>query len=284
LRGVVNKRSFRLRIAIPSSLTVETADPKLRAYKIGQIARAAAIFRVDEIAVYRDRRCPDSREIAALLQYAETPQYLRRNLFGRSELLRYAGVLPPLRMPHHMVTPQLSEGQYREGVVVTHNGLTDVGSDGSAWVDVGATSPIPMAQPMPVGTRITVRVFSRDEEFRCTPEESPYYWGYTTTQSRSLSRLLASAGLPIIMSADGDVIRSGSLEALGKRLMGDVLVVFGPPDRGVQSILADENRTVSEYTDVVLNTVPDQGAATVRTEEAVFAALALINVADYSSR
>jgi predicted SPOUT superfamily RNA methylase MTH1 len=277
---MVNERAYRLRIAIPSSLTVETADPKLRAYKVGQIARAASIFRVSEIALYRDRAHPGSREIAALLKYAETPQYLRKHLFRRSELLRYAGVLPPLRMPHHMVTPSLVEGQYREGVVLRHNGMTDVGSDVSVWVDVGATSPLPMAEPVSVGTRITVRIYSRDREFWCTPERSKRYWGYKTTEHSSLSRLLARTDLAIITSVEGPDIWCNTLSELGQRLKGDVLVVFGSPDRGIGSILKDENRSLSEFSPVMINIVPNQGTATVRTEEAVFAALALLNIAD----
>lgn len=267
-------------MAIPSSFTAETADPKLRAYKVGQIARAAAVFRVDGIALYRDRRHPELREMTALLQYAETPQYLRKHLFGRSELLRHAGVLPPLRMPHHMVTSSLEEGQYREGVVLSHNGMIDVGSDECAWVDVGATSPLPLDHSMPAGRRITVRIYSRDGAFRCTPEESPGYRGYRTTTHPSLSRLMAQADHAIVTSVDGMAVTTEAMSDLGKRLKGSVTVVFGGPGRSVRSILADEKRSISEFTDAVFNVVPGQGSATVRTEEAVIAALALLNVAE----
>lgn len=273
------ERSYRLSIAIPSSYTAETADPKLRAYKVGQIARAAAVFRVDEIALYRDRRHPDYKETAALLKYAETPQYLRKYLFGHSELLQYAGVLPPLRMPHHMVTSSVEEGQYREGVVLSHNGMIDVGSDKCAWVDVGATSPLPLDTPVPGGRRITVRIYSRDGNLWCTPEESPGYRGYRTTTHTSLSRLMARADHAIVTSIDGMVMTTGAMDELGGRLKGSVVVVFGGPGRSVRSILADEKRSISEFTDAVFNLVPLQGSATVRTEEAVFAALALLNVA-----
>ncbi|MDT8358585.1 MAG: putative RNA uridine N3 methyltransferase, partial [Methanomicrobiaceae archaeon] len=217
-------------------------------------------------------------------RYAETPPYLRRHLFKKTALLRYAGVLPPLRMPHHMVTPSLEEGQYREGVVQRHNGLTDVGSDVSVWVDVGATSPVPMAESMPFGTRITVRIYSRDGLFWCTPERSRTYWGYRTTASPSLHRPCADADLAIITSVEGEGMEEGSLSLLGERLSGNVLVVFGSPDRGVGSILNDEGHSISEYSSVVANTVPNQGTATVRTEEAVYATLALLNVADIPPR
>ena len=57
-----------IQLAIPSSLTIETADQKIKTYKVGQIARAAAIFRVNRIAIYRDAAHDDSRFIAAILQ------------------------------------------------------------------------------------------------------------------------------------------------------------------------------------------------------------------------
>ena len=72
---------------------------------VGWIGRAASIFRVDEVIIYRDRPSKEQREvsevIADILTYMETPQYLRRRLIPMKPSLRYAGVLPPLRTPHH---------------------------------------------------------------------------------------------------------------------------------------------------------------------------------------
>lgn len=278
MRGMVERRSNRLKIAIPSSFTEETADRKLRAYKVGQIARAAGIFRVDEIAVYRDPRHDDAKEILTLLRYAETPQYLRKHLFKQMKELEFAGVLPPLRLPHHRVKPPLEEGQYREGVVLRHNGLTEAGSDVSVWVDVGATSPVPMAEQVPLGRRITVRIYSRDGEFWCTPEMSPEYWGYTTTYYQSLSALLKKEAVVIGTSVQGETATCESLSRLLKQHPGDRMIVFGSPHRGVQEILRDEGDACSEFATAVINVVPEQGSVTVRTEEAVYAALALISI------
>ncbi len=70
-----------IQLAIPSSLTIETADQKIKTYKVGQIARAAAIFKVNRIAIFRDAAHDDSRFIAAILQYMEAPQYLSKAAF-----------------------------------------------------------------------------------------------------------------------------------------------------------------------------------------------------------
>lgn len=49
-------RSFTVSIAVPASILVETCiKDSLRTYVVGQIARAANIYSVDEIVVYDDK-------------------------------------------------------------------------------------------------------------------------------------------------------------------------------------------------------------------------------------
>ena len=94
-----------LSILIPSSLTSESKDPRIKTYKVGQIARLASIFRVDKIIIYKDPEYDDSKFIDLVLRYAETPQYLRKQLFPLRDELKYVGVIPPLRTPHHPLQP-----------------------------------------------------------------------------------------------------------------------------------------------------------------------------------
>src|SRR5512135_710366 len=122
-------------ILIPSSLTMESRDLRVNTLKVGLIARAAAIFRMNRIVIYRDPEHNDSRFISMVLGYMDTPQYLRRMLIPRREELRHVGILPPLRTPHHPVnskTSALKIGEYRVGAVVE-----SVGSDKGAWVEIG---------------------------------------------------------------------------------------------------------------------------------------------------
>ena len=112
----------KLSIAIPASVISDTPHLREKTSKIGLIARAAAIFRVNEILLYPDNlkvdQSRDLRFIALLLNYLETPQYLRKALFKLEPDLQYAGILPPLRTPHHPLsgkTKHLKVGEYREG-------------------------------------------------------------------------------------------------------------------------------------------------------------------------
>jgi predicted SPOUT superfamily RNA methylase MTH1 len=68
-------------------------------------------------------------------------------------------------------------------------------------------------------------------------------------------------------------------ELTGKwRKADSVLVAFGAPTRGLYEIAKDEGVKLVELVDFVVNTIPAQGTETVRTEEALLATLAILNV------
>jgi predicted SPOUT superfamily RNA methylase MTH1 len=68
-------------------------------------------------------------------------------------------------------------------------------------------------------------------------------------------------------------------EALAERWKkaGSILVAFGAPSNGLQDIVAKENLSLEKVADFTVNTIPNQGTETVRTEEALYASLALLN-------
>ncbi len=54
--------------------------------------------------------------------------------------------------------------------------------------------------------------------------------------------------------------------------------MFGSPSRGLFEVASDEGLRLETLLDFVVNTVPCQGSETVRTEEAILASLAVLNV------
>ena len=58
----------------------------------------------------------------------------------------------------------------------------------------------------------------------------------------------------------------------------NVLVAFGAPTQGLYDIARNAGFFLEEIVDFVVNTVPKQGTETVRTEEAIFASLAILNM------
>ncbi len=60
----------------------------------------------------------------------------------------------------------------------------------------------------------------------------------------------------------------------------NILVAFGAPTQGLYDILAHESLDLEEVAPFTVNTIPNQGTETVRTEEALFASLAILNLVD----
>lgn len=110
-------------IAVPGSIIDNAQSQELRTYLAGQIARAACIFKVDEVVVFDDYGVTSSNpkrsrldetseegeqirhccvQLARILQYLECPQYLRKFFFPLHKDLKFSGLLNPLDAPHHL--------------------------------------------------------------------------------------------------------------------------------------------------------------------------------------
>ena len=266
-------------ILIPSSLTMESRDSRVNTLKVGQIARAAAVFRYNRIVIYRDPEHNDTRFIETVLRYMDTPQYLRRMLFPRWEELRHVGLLPPLRTAHHPLNSKsesLKIGEFRVGAVVE-----SVGSDGGVWVEIGVDRPIPLRTTgvYEMGQRLSVRIFSR-KPLAAEPvdqKDIPLYWGYETEAAESLEKALQprQESLVILTSRWGRPASPQVLQNLAQTgRQRNLAVVFGSPARGLDAFLSA--KAIGRYE--MINTIPHQGTETVRLEEAVFSSLAILNL------
>ena len=275
------RRKVKLSIAIPSSLVSEIQHQREKTTVIGQVGRAAAVFRVEDIYIYPDE--PDeSNLIRLILSYMETPQYLRRRVFRRRPELRYVGVLPPLRTPHHPLESRASKlkaGEIREGVVLEE-------ADGGFVVDVGVDRQLRAVGHAPsIGGRATVEITEVLPELRgrfIGRGDVETYWGYGIHVSRRGLLSLAQAGrfdLTLATSREG-ILYPVVEEKLRERLEGSrsVLIAFGSPRRGLDEIIAGEGGTLEEAFHFKVNTIPQQGCETVRTEEAIYSTLAILNL------
>jgi predicted SPOUT superfamily RNA methylase MTH1 len=281
----MRKYNRKLVVAIPASLVSDIPHLREKTLKIGLVGRAAAIFRVTEIIVYPDNphtnQKRDRNLILTILSYMETPQYLRKRLFKIKPTLRYAGILPPLRTPHHPLAKRAKElkvGEYREGVAIA---VTRLGS----LVDVGVDRPVLFPnRELDVNTRITVQVIKSGKHPKialANCKEIEAYWGYSIKASQApLGQLIKSRTYDLVIATSnlGTPLMEVAYELAERwKNSNSVLVVFGAPAQGLQEIVAQENLELEKITDFTVNTIPDQGTKTVRTEEALYASLALFN-------
>ncbi|MDI6904860.1 MAG: RNA methyltransferase [Candidatus Bathyarchaeia archaeon] len=275
----------KLSIAIPASIVSDTPHLREKTSKIGLIGRVAAIFRVDEIMIYPDNpkvnQVADMDLTAVLLAYMETPQYLRKRLFKLKPELRYVGILPPLRTPHHPLNRRMKNlkvGEYREGVAVskTKKGML---------VDIGVEQPalIPNRR-LPIDRRVTVRIIKVDKRVEvelANRGEIPEYWGYTVTVERHpFGKMVKNRGFDLtIATSKYGVPFADIAERIAEkwRSANNILVGFGAPTQGLYEIVGCEGLNLNDVVDFVVNTIPMQGTETIRTEEALIASLAVLN-------
>ena len=287
------KKTTTISMAVPASIVLNSQSPELQTYLVGQIARSASIFRIDEIVVIND--CTSSSEAAKLkrkhgdalnffvknLEYLETPQYLRRALFPVMPELQYTGLMNPLDAPHHLRQDEWSI--YREGVVINRPVKNEKGS----WVNIGLRKDCQIEIKLAVGTRVTVKInedqdaevkyFTGTVVSQLEPKEKlGKYWGYNVRIAENLSEALNNCpyiegkyDLMLGTSDKGESYRSLEIKELP--YYKHAMILFGGLP-GIEGLIeADENMKVppedaEKLFQYYVNTCPDQGCRTIRTE------------------
>ena len=277
----VPRRPQRLSVALPASFTKDVPHLREKTSRVGIIARSLAIFRVDEVVIYNDETYETSenegRLFEKLLEYQETPQYLRKALFKQDSDLQFSGILPPLRTPSHPSLAEPRVGEIREGLVIE--------SGAASIVNAGFRSAVRVAAKLRPFQRVTIRLVRVSPELQgelVEPSRLPIYWGFRVSRiNLTLGRMIRSRSQDMIMSTSrrGKVVRE-VLKDLSVRWKSSMrpMVIFGSPSEGVPEILAKEGAEIGKIVDFNLNMIANQGVETVRTEEAVVATLSILNL------
>ena len=277
----VLRRSQRLSVALPASFTRDIPHLREKTSRVGIVARALAIFRIDEAIIYTDRSdiTPDKEGqlFQKLLAFQETPQYLRRTIFAHDPDLQFAGILPPLRLPNHPGNESPRNGLIREGIVTR--------SGSPSLVNAGFENYVRINSQLQEKERVTIRLIRTGPELEgevLEPNRLPIYWGFKVTRKGStLGRLIKDEhqDLTISTSRRGKPVRE-VLPDVTRRWISSkrTLILFGSPDQGVPEILRREGVEVEKVADFNINMVQNQGVETIRTEEALIASLSVMNL------
>lgn len=279
-----------LSIAIPASFTDVFQNRLQQTIQIGRVARAAAIFRINEILIYPDlsliKQNSNIQFITRVLLYLETPQYLRKHLFKKEAGLRHVGVLPPLRTPHHPLERRIThirDKTIREGYAYQLKKRI--------IVDIGADQLIPLSKPFPeiLPNRVTVQLRkgkSGDFEARLTNPPKNLYWGYQVKICHKLIgdflQKTQDYDLIIATSRKGQPINSIK-DAIKKKWKStkNPLILFGSYREGLREILKREELSLNSVVHFTINIAPQQGVASIRTEEAIMTSLAILRFLEH---
>lgn len=267
--------------AIPDSSLSDEQTKRDKSIKIAQFARAFSIFRVKKVYVYHDSLSQFEREdpdlLRTILRFLDTPQYLRKALYPRMPQLEYAGILHPIKAPHHKPPEDIRKvraGDVRTGVIAKVKG--------QLFVEVGLGSLVPFVGSGFEGKKANVKFTSPYPNLKAieaTEQDIFDYWGYEVKEVPSLGKLLTSVenAEVIVTSRKGSYFKNVEAKLLERcKNAQNVLVVFGAPKHGVHDILAKEGGSAKPF-EFVVNMFPNQATETVRLEEAVLGTLAILN-------
>ncbi|KAK4609745.1 putative methyltransferase C9orf114 [Fulvia fulva] len=302
-------RTHTCSLALPGSIIANATTHDQKTSLAGQIARACAVFCVDEVVVFDDGqaeiRDPEQGGYTAyadpnfflyhILTYLETPPNLRKSLFPMHPDLRTAGALPSLDMPHHLRSDEWC--QFREGITI---GPGRNGREAGTLVDCGLVSKVLIPQKIEPKTRVTVQlpesaanqhaeIVTGEAVSPDTPrEQGGYYWGYAVRQASSLGSVFTEC--PFDGGYDvsiGTSERGSPLQAITEQgsaayvepTWNHMIMILGGVSGLEAALRADKElqaagvSQAAEVFDCWINLVFGQGSRTIRTEEAIWIGL-----------
>ncbi|KAK3336098.1 putative RNA methyltransferase [Cercophora scortea] len=295
-------RDWTISVAVATSIITNCVTREQRTTNAGCIARALAVFSVDEVVIYDDSP-PSQRPhmvdqeaytgdtdpahfLEHILTYLETPPFMRKTLFPLHPNLRSQGLLPSLDMPHH---PHKDEWlPYREGMTLEGKPKSGKGT----LVDIGMPEHVTIDEEIPPRTRLTLKM---PDDPRGTPEpvhpaaprtDSGYFWGYSVRKANTLSDVFTQSpyeeGYDLsIGTSERGVLINRAFPPQKEVKFNHLLLVFGGP-RGLEYAAMNDPELAElgigglrtkELFDHWINVLPNQGSRTIRTDEAMLIAL-----------
>ncbi|BCU70636.1 putative RNA uridine N3 methyltransferase [Stygiolobus caldivivus] len=218
--------------------------------KLSNVLRALAEFRVSEVIwVYEFKEEKKKWNIVRdITEYALTPPYLKKYI-PKKDSLSKAGLLQPLNIPSHIITPEFVEGEIR---------INRKGNIGLA------VNKVPKSKYAIVTDSLNKDV--------CSYPFYPYYSGFAykvLSYSKFLEKFSKIDNV-ILGSRSGVNLRTVEDKIKKTYEEKGIYLVIGPPKHG---ILKD----FIEFNWLIVNFITKQGVKDVRAEEALYASLTLLN-------
>ncbi|MGE5862992.1 MAG: putative RNA uridine N3 methyltransferase [Nitrososphaerales archaeon] len=299
-------RKIRIFVAIPDSSLSDERNLREKTIKIGRFARAFSIFGVKKIILYKDPTTKnmnsDKLLMKLILDFLNTPQYLRKLIYPLDHELSYIGLLPPIKAPQHKKKVKLSEvrkGELRIGLVYHRNSLLNKIFSNKInnnkkfmldlrkrnyeyYIDVGLDFPIPFLGKGIDGQKIIVKFIDSYPNLKAIEaterDIDKEYLGYDILSINSIDEFLRKIDpktFVVFTSKKGIIFKNieSQFKAIIKKFE-NLLIVFGSPSKGISDIYPNFQKINNS---MYLNIFPDQKTDTIRLEEAILGTLTIFN-------
>ncbi|KAF2077616.1 hypothetical protein CYY_001079 [Polysphondylium violaceum] len=198
----LNKQST-ISLAIPGNILDDITSAEMKTYLIEMISRTIVMHQIDEVIVYKDSNNDKNDQdninyLMKILEYIETPDYLRENLFYVLDP-DYEYVDKLKKMSSCRQQELDDQHRYREGFVINKP------HQGKSVVNVGLGKQVLLDKKIKGSVRVTVELsvsFEQQlQDDQCEfiegrvvsfmdIKEQGYYWGYHVRVADSLAATL----------------------------------------------------------------------------------------------
>ena len=299
-------RKIRIFVALPDSSLSDEKNLREKTIKIGRFARAFSIFGVKKIIIYKDPTIKninsDKLLMKLILDFLNTPQYLRKLIYPLNHELSYIGLLPPIKAPQHKKKIKLSElkkGELRIGVIYHRNSVINKIFSNKVtnnkkflinlrkknyeyYIDVGLDFPIPFLGEGIDGQKIIVKFidsYPNIKAIKATETDiDKEYFGYDIVSINSIDEFLRKLDpntFVVFTSKKGIFFKN--IESQFKDIIKKfetLLIFFGSPSKGISDIYPNFKKINNS---MYLNIFPNQKTDTIRLEEALLGTLTIFN-------
>ncbi|MBD3352817.1 MAG: hypothetical protein GF364_15120 [Candidatus Lokiarchaeota archaeon] len=279
-------KKSKIKVVLPSSILINDNTLLLKTLKMGYIFRILSMFKINEVVFYNDGTLTNDIEfMETLMNYLKIPPYLRKST-QKKENLRYAGVLSPVQTPNH-IGVEVENYVYKEGIInkVTQDEKRD---NCTLEIDAGQNKPSLITlnnqsdHQYRKDEKIILEISS--DSTRPAIDEELEYWNTQflflnapikdlLTEENSVNQYIIAA------SRSGENIDLNILNDLRKSLKNveRIYILFGPHKGSFRDYL-NNKQIPKDLINIWLNFIPDQGTKSIRTEEALHAALSILNI------
>lgn len=299
-------RKIRIFVALPDSSLSDEKNLREKTIKIGRFARAFSIFGVKKIIIYRDPTIKninsDKLLMKLILDFLNTPQYLRKLIYPLNHELSYIGLLPPIKAPQHKKKIKLSElkaGELRIGLIYHRNSVINKAFSNKVtnnkkflknltkknyeyYIDVGLDFLIPFLGEGIDGQKIIVKFidsYPNIKAIKATEMDiDKEYFGYDIVSINSIDEFLRKLDpktFVVFTSKKGIIFKNIELQFKDIiKKFETLLIVFGSPSKGISDIYPNFKKINNS---MYLNIFPHQKTDTIRLEEALLGTLTIFN-------
>lgn len=299
-------RKYKIFVALPDSSLSDEKSLREKTIKIGRFARAFSIFGVNKVILYKDPTTKnmnsDKSLMKLILDFLNTPQYLRKLIYPMNPQLSYIGLLPPIKGPQHKKKVELSimdTQELRVGLIYHKKFLFNQKSTNRSntnkkfinnlrnknydyYVDVGLDFPIPFLGKGIDGQKIIVKFidsYPNIKAIKATEMDiDKEYFGYDIVSINSIDEFLRKLDpntFVVFTSKKGIFFKN--IESQFKDIIKKfetLLIVFGSPSKGISDIYPNFKKINNS---MYLNIFPNQKTDTIRLEEALLGTLTIFN-------